>query len=115
MPPSPRHDPSSGEEEPFTAWPLVICLGVTKVITIVVVLVNVRDQQALMLTIATLLPWLGAAAALLAAPVAWQLRLRRVRRKREALLKAEWRSDEPDVKRGAGSTLRHPAPPVDRR
>jgi hypothetical protein len=94
MPSPPRPTLPSEDEESFTAWPLVICLGVTKLITIVVIFLNVRNQEALMLTVATLLPWLGVSLALLSAPVAWYWRMHRARRRRNALLEAEWRSDE---------------------
>ena len=101
MPSPPRPMPPSDEDESFTAWPLIICLGVTKLITIIVIFMNVQNQEALMLTIATLLPWLGVSLALLTTPVAWYWRMRRMRRRRAELLEAEWRSDELGATPGA--------------
>lgn len=93
-PPSKIH-PADDDAASFTAWPLVICIGVTKLITVLVVILTVRDRDSILLTAPTLLPWAAVAFGLLAAPVAWHWRMRKARRRRAQLLQAEWRSDEP--------------------
>lgn len=82
------------EEESFSAWPLVISIGLAKLATLIAILYLSWGYESARLVGATILPWLGVVVALLAAPVAWQIRLRRARRRREALLRAEFMKDQ---------------------
>lgn len=82
------------EEESFSAWPLVISIGLAKLTTLIVILYLAWGHESARLIGATLLPWLGVVTALLAAPAAWQIRLRRARRRREALMRAEFANDQ---------------------
>lgn len=82
------------EEESFSAWPLVISIGLAKLATLIAILYLAWGHESARLIGATILPWLGVVTALLAAPVAWQIRMRRARRRREALLRAEFMSEQ---------------------
>jgi hypothetical protein len=81
---------SEDEDEHFSAWPLIISIAIAKIVTLVVVLYFAWGGESAALIGATMLPWIVVAVGLLAAPVAWQVRLRRVRRRRRALEDAEW-------------------------
>jgi hypothetical protein len=85
-----RRSPPPPDDETFSAWPLLIAIGSVKLITLITILVFAWGRESTTLIASTLLPWIGAIAALLAAPLAWQLRKRRVRRRRAALLAAEF-------------------------
>ena len=61
-----------------------------KIITIVVVILAARNAEAGTLFAVITWHWLVVLAALLAAPVLFRYRLRRVRARREALMRAEW-------------------------
>ena len=87
---SPLFQLSEDDDEHFSAWPLIIAIAIAKIVTLAVVLYFAWDGEAAALIGATMLPWVVVAAGLLAAPVAWQVRLRRVRRRRKALQDAEW-------------------------
>lgn len=100
-PPPSSANPGDSDSDAFTAWPLVICIGVTKLITVLVVILTVRDRDSLLLTAPTLLPWVAVAFGLLSAPIAWRWRMRKVRRRRAQLIQAEWRSDEVAPSMGA--------------
>jgi hypothetical protein len=93
--------PPTPDDETFSAWPLVICIGVAKLVTLITILTLAWGHESAQLIGATMLPWLGIVTALLAAPIAWQIRLRRARHRREALLRAEFMKDQEN----AGSAL----------
>ena len=78
----------------FGAWTLVWTLVVMKVVTIVVVILAARQTEAGTLFAIITWHWLVALGALLAAPVLYRVRLRRVRARRTALLRSEWMVDE---------------------
>jgi hypothetical protein len=86
--------PPAPDDETFSAWPLVICIGVVKLVTLITILILAWGHESAQLIGATMLPWIGIVAALLAAPIAWQIRLRRARRRREALMRAEFMKDQ---------------------
>jgi hypothetical protein len=87
---SPLIQLSEDDDEHFSAWPLIISIAIAKIATLVVVLYFAWGGEAAALIGATTLPWVVVAVGLLAAPVTWQVRLRRVRRHRRALEEAEW-------------------------
>lgn len=88
--PTERRSPPPAEDESFSAWPLLIAIGAVKLITLITILVFAWGRESTTLIASTLLPWIGAITALLAAPLAWQIRKRRIRRRRAALLAAEF-------------------------
>lgn len=90
----PRIPVPPSDDESFTAWPLIIAIGLAKLATFAVILVYAWNSESLALIGATVGPWLMVAVGLLAAPVAYHLRRRRVRRRRDALLRAEWMAPE---------------------
>lgn len=103
---------SDGEDD--SPWPMVWAIVIAKIATLVVILVYAWGGEATALIGATMLPWVVVAFALLSAPVAWQVRLRRARRHRRALLEAEWMGQEPDrdVTKSAPRASPSPRPPL---
>lgn len=89
--PTPRKLPPQDEVESFTAWPLVAAIGLAKLATFGVVIAVSLDRESLALIGATSGPWLAVGFALLATPIVFHVRLRRARRRRVALICAEWR------------------------
>ena len=83
--------------ESFTAWPLVAAIGFAKLATLIVVVAVSLDRQSLAIIGATAGPWLAVGFALLATPVVFHVRLRRVRRRRLALICAEWDRDDGSI------------------
>ena len=82
------HDEETGTS--FGAWTLVWTLYVTKLVTVVLVLLAARSYDAALLLSATTWFWLGPALALGIGPLLFRLRLRRVRARRDDLRRAEW-------------------------
>lgn len=74
----------------FGAWTLVWTLVAMKIITIVIVILAARKAEAGTLFAVITWHWLVVLGALLAAPVLFRVRLRRVRARRESLMLAEW-------------------------
>ena len=71
-------------------WLLLGAIGGAKLEAIAVVVWSSRSTEAGVLVGVTTWYWLVVAAALLAGPLLFRLRLRRARAKREALRRAEW-------------------------
>jgi membrane protein implicated in regulation of membrane protease activity len=90
---SPLIQTSEDDDEHFSAWPLIVAIAIAKIVTLVVVLYFAWGGEAAALIGATTLPWVVVAVGLLAAPVTWQVRMRRMRRRRKALQDAEWMRD----------------------
>ena len=86
MPPESEDDVSGS----FGAWTLVWTLVAMKIITIVIVVLAARKAEAGTLLAVITWHWLILLGALLAAPVLFRVRLRRVRARRESLMRAEW-------------------------
>jgi hypothetical protein len=74
----------------FGAWTLVWTLVAMKIATIVIVILAARKAEAGTLFAVITWHWLVVLGALLAAPVLFRYRLRRVRSRRESLMRAEW-------------------------
>jgi hypothetical protein len=72
------------------AWTLVWTLVAMKIITIVIVAVIARRAEAGTLFALITWHWLLVLGALLAAPVLFRYRLRRVKARREMLMRSEW-------------------------
>ncbi len=96
LPPRPVADAEFAGHNPFL---LVGTIVAAKLATIVVILAMGRSAEAGALVAATTWHWAIVLAALVAAPVAYAVRLRRVRARRAELLRAEW-SVEPALHRG---------------
>lgn len=89
--PSGSTNPGAGEDATsFGAWTLLWVVYLTKVFTIVLVLITVHSQEAALLLSITTWFWIGPLIAIGAAPLLFRWRLRRVRARRRALLQAEW-------------------------
>ena len=71
-------------------WLMLGAIGGAKLGAIAVVVWSSRSTEAGVLVGVTTWYWLVVAAALLAGPLLFRLRLRRARAKREALRRAEW-------------------------
>jgi hypothetical protein len=97
-PAAPDHRSEEDETSSFGAWTLVWVICLTKLVTVVGVLVMVHSREATVLLTITTWFWLGPLVALGASPLLFRWRLRRIRAKRRALLAAEWLlADDPDV------------------
>ncbi len=95
--PTPYHDieqaaPASDDEASgsFGAWTLVWTLVTMKIVTIVIVILAARQAEAGTLFALITWHWLVVLGALLAAPMIFRYRLRRVRSRRDSLVRAEW-------------------------
>jgi hypothetical protein len=108
---SPLFQLSEDDDEHFSAWPLVIAIAIAKIVTLIVVLYFAWDGEAAALIGATMLPWIVVAVGLLATPVAWQVRLRRVRRRRKALEAAEWMGEPRSAPGPPAALVPKPAKP----
>ena len=75
---------------PRAVWLLVGSIAVAKLTTLAVIVWVSRSPETIAVIAVTLPPWLVAAAACLAGPVLFRLRLRRVRARRAQLRRAEW-------------------------
>ena len=87
-----RQSPASDDEASgsFGAWTLVWTLVTMKIVTIVIVILAARQAEAGTLFALITWHWLVVLGALLAAPVIFRYRLRRVRARRDSLVRAEW-------------------------
>jgi hypothetical protein len=81
---------SEPETTSFGAWTLVWCLYLTKLATIVIVVWMQHSYDAAVFVTITTWFWFGPLLALGASPLLFHYRLRRIRRQRSALLRAEW-------------------------
>lgn len=87
--------PAPADEESFSAWPLVISIGFAKLATLITILCLSWGHESAKMVASTLAPWLAVVAAFLIAPLGWQIRMRRARRRRTALLNAEFMRETP--------------------
>jgi hypothetical protein len=78
-----------------SAWLLVWTIYVVKFVMIFIIFWSSRSFEPAALVAATTWGWLGPALAIAASPAAFRMRLRKVRRRRAALLRSEWIVDEP--------------------
>ena len=76
------------------AWLLVWTIVVVKLITVVVTIAVARSWDAGAVLAIMSWPWLVAIAVLVAGPLLFRRRLRRVRARRAQLLRAEWMVDD---------------------
>ncbi|MGH2549412.1 MAG: hypothetical protein ACRDHN_08480 [Thermomicrobiales bacterium] len=82
--------PAPADDESFSAWPLVISIGFAKLATLITILYLSWGHESAKMVASTLAPWLAVVVAFLIAPLGWQIRMRRMRRRRAALLNAEF-------------------------
>ncbi|MCC6791214.1 MAG: hypothetical protein IT336_05990 [Thermomicrobiales bacterium] len=85
-----RTSQSEPEGTSFGAWALVWCLYLTKLATIVIVVLMQHSYDTAVFVTITTWFWFGPLLALGAAPLLFRWRLRRVRRRRADLQRAEW-------------------------
>ena len=99
LPGGTRPDPPGGDggadaEQVVTTtryvWLLLGSIAFAKLGTILIIVWASRPGEVAALVTATTWHWLPIAGALLAGPILFRVRLRRVRAKREALRRAEW-------------------------
>jgi hypothetical protein len=106
QPPDPDFDRSAPatEDEPngsVGVWTLVWTLVTMKILTIVIVVVAARRAEAGTLFAVITWHWLVVLGVLLAAPVLFRHRLRRVRSRRDSLLRSEWMLENDEAARVA--------------
>lgn len=85
---------------------LVGTILAAKIATIAVILISQWSSDAAGLVAATTWHWTLVVAALVAAPVAFAVRLRRVRARRASLVRAEWLLDDPPTASSVRATRR---------
>jgi hypothetical protein len=83
-----------GQDGSSAAWLLVWTIVAVKAITLIVTIAVARSWDAGAVMALTTWPWLVAIGALVAGPLLFRYRLRRVRARRAALLRAEWHLDD---------------------
>lgn len=100
---------SPSEGTPRGVWLLIGTIAAAKLTTLGIVVWASRTPETGVLIGVTLPPWLLATTLLLAGPVLFRLRLRRVRARRARLHRAEWMLPEPVAEEigQAGSRFRH--------
>lgn len=76
-------------------WGFIWTLFAFKMATVALILWAARDQHSVALILSTTWFWLFIPAAALSGPLLYRARLRRVRRRRKALRRAEWLLDAP--------------------
>jgi|SRR5215203_2202324 len=86
-----RHD-ADGR---VAVWGFIWTLFAFKMATVALIIWAARDTESMALVLSTTWFWLFIPAAALSGPVLYRLRLRRLRRRREALRRAEWLLDGP--------------------
>ena len=94
---------------PRAVWLLMGSIAIAKLTTLAVIVWLSRSAETVAVIAVTLPPWLVAAAACLAGPVLFRLRLRRVRARRAQLRRAEWMLPQEDSLSAGAS--RSPRPP----
>ncbi len=106
-----RHgtSPNDGASETTTirVWALIWTIFVAKLATLVLVVWAAHSFEAAALVSATTWPWLVVASVLAVGPLLLRYRLRRVRARRQQLLRADWMVDAaPAWSRDHASTRR---------
>jgi hypothetical protein len=76
-------------------WGFIWTLFAFKMATVALIVWAARDRESMALVLSTTWFWLFIPAAALSGPVLYRLRLRRLRRRRQALRRAEWLLDGP--------------------
>ena len=92
---------------PRSVWYLLGAIATAKLVTIGVVLGLAWSGETGLWAAATTWHWLVVAVALLAGPILFRLRLRRVRARREMLRRAEWMIEDGSTKSADGPQNRH--------
>lgn len=101
-------DPDPEGREPGTnPWLLIGTLIGAKIGTIVIILAVSWNSQTGGMVAANNWHWLPVIGALLVGPITWQVRLRRARRQRAALLRAEWMVEGVDSGTSGGALPPH--------
>ncbi len=78
-----------------SAWLLVWTIYMVKFVMIFIIFWSAQSFEPAVLVAITTWAWLGPAIAIAASPAAFRMRLRRVRRRRAALVRSEWMVDDP--------------------
>lgn len=99
MIPIPQSPDSADEEAEGAAsvWGFLIALFIFKLVTVAVIFWHMRTLESGIILGATLWYWFPPLILLGAGPVLFYLRLRRVRKRRDELRRAEWMIDERDI------------------
>lgn len=98
------------ESSEVDVWALVWTLVVMKVVTIALVVLAARNWESGALFALITWHWLLVLGVLVAAPLVFQLRLRRVRRRRAMLLRSEWMVSETDAPARRHQTVARSSP-----
>ncbi len=80
----------------IAVWGFIWTLFAFKMATVALIVWAARDGESVALVVSTSWFWLFIPAAALSGPILYRLRLRRLRRRRQALRQAEWLLDAPE-------------------
>jgi hypothetical protein len=76
-------------------WGFIWTLFAFKMATVALIVWAAKDRESIALVLSTSWFWLFIPAAAISGPILYRIRLRRLRRRRQALRRAEWLLDEP--------------------
>ncbi len=77
-------------------WGFIWTLFAFKMATVALIVWAAKDRESVALVLSTTWFWLFIPAAALSGPILYRVRLRRLRRRRQALRRAEWLLDAPE-------------------
>ena len=100
-PPRPHPRQQGDPEDLGAAWAFLWVLFAFKMATVVLIFWHMRTWETGVLLTATTWFWILGAGALVAGPLLFRYRLRRVRAKRERLRRAEWMLEPEETKVGS--------------
>ena len=76
-------------------WGFIWTLFAFKMASVALIVWAAKDRESIALVLSTSWFWLFIPAAAISGPILYRIRLRRLRRRRQALRRAEWLLDEP--------------------
>jgi hypothetical protein len=89
-----EREEAQAREERRAVWGFIWVLFAFKIATVVAIVVAARSEEAVVLVAATTWYWLPIPVVAVSGTLLFQYRLRKVRRRREQLRRAEWLLDE---------------------
>ena len=98
--PRTRRPASRDDDDRASVWAFVWTLFAFKLATVALMLYHQRSAVSDAVIVATTWYWFPLLGVLATAPIAFHIRLRKARARREELLRSEWMLDEDEARRG---------------